>query len=169
MGLVVFSHGRDSSPAARKITALLPVARELGWDTLAPDYRESDDPAVRVEILRNSLPAGQREPLVLYGSSLGGLVSVFAAQTIPVQGLFLLAPAVYWPGYEHLDYACDVPVIQVVHGWRDEVVGWQQVVRWAGEHHARLELVDDDHLLSARLDELRRTFHHFLQRVADEV
>ena len=69
---VVFSHGKDSGPWGKKITALADVARSEGYEVESVDYRGIDGgqgpqrPADR----------GLQEPcpgdLVLVGSSLGG-------------------------------------------------------------------------------------------------
>ncbi len=165
-GLVVFSHGKDSNPGATKISALRPVAEQAGWQTHAIDYSDTNDPVIRkdrlVAFIRTSA-----EPIVLWGSSLGGVVSVFAAREVVVSGLFLLAPAVHWPGYEHLDHQVEVAQIEVVHGWRDDVVPFALSQRFAAEHHARLHLLDDDHLLHDTLDDTSALFARFLNRIGD--
>lgn len=163
-GLVVFSHGKDSGPGATKISALRPLAAEHGWRTLSVDYSSTNDTSERLELLLETL---EREsgPLVLMGSSLGGLVSVFGAQKLEVSGLFLLAPAVYWPGYEHLDYSCPAPVVEVVHGWRDDVVPVESSIRLAREQGASLHVLDDDHRLIDRLADIELLFVSFLHRV----
>jgi predicted esterase len=162
--LVLFSHGKDSSPGATKITALRPIAEARGWQTEALDYQGMDQPAERLEKLAARL-AETSGPVVLMGSSLGGLVSVFASQRHPVVGLFLLAPAVYWPGYEHLDYSCPAPLVDVVHGWHDDVVPVEASMRLAREHSANLHVLDDDHRLCHRLPQIEELFDRFLGRV----
>jgi predicted esterase len=163
--LVVFSHGKDSSPKATKIMALQPIAEARGWQTLALDYQGENDPAKRLEKLLTELAAHQGR-LVLVGSSLGGLISVFGSQKLKLEGLFLLAPAVYWPGYEHLDYSCRANLIEIVHGWHDDVVPVDLSIRLAREQSATLHLLDDDHRLHARLGEIECLFDQFLSRLA---
>lgn len=167
-GLVVFSHGKDSAPASFKIEKLRPVAQACGWDTEAIDYSDTNDAQARKDRLVACIAAQQR-PLVLWGSSLGGVVSVFAAKEVTVAGLFLLAPAVYWQGYEHLDYSVNATEIEIVHGWRDDVVPAEGSIRFAREHAASLHLLDDDHLLHESMAEIEPLFRHFLTRVSAQV
>ncbi len=163
-GLVMFSHGKDSSPMATKITAMRPIADAQGWATRAIDYQGVNDAARRLDILLADLQT-QQGVLVLVGSSLGGLVSVMASQQLNPAGLFLLAPAVYWPGFEHLDYSCKAGLIEIVHGWHDDVVPVDVSIRLAREHSATLHLLDDDHRLLGRLDEIKDLFEQFLLKL----
>ncbi len=163
-GLVIFSHGRSSSPKAKKISKLQPVAAEMGWRTLAPDYSFTQEPSERIAHLLKELEP-HAGPYVLWGSSMGGVVSVFASQQIDCLGMFLLAPAVYWPGFEDLDYSSKAPMIEVVHGWRDEVVPVELSVRFAREHCATLHILDDDHSLVPTIDKTEVLFRDFLRRI----
>jgi len=164
MKTVIFSHGRDSSPAATKISALRPIAEARGWATVSVDYTDTNDPALRVERLLETCSEIDG-PIALTGSSLGGLVSVFASQRLEARGLFLLAPAVYWPGYEHLDYTCQAPVMHVIHGWSDDVVPVDTSIRLAREHQARLHVLADDHRLIDSLPLIGPLFETFLDEV----
>ena len=150
----MFSHGKDSSPLATKITAMQPIAKMQGWATRAIDYAGVNDAAQRLEMLVDDLRS-QQGKLILVGSSLGGLVSVLASQQLNPVALFLLAPAVYWPGFEHLDYSCKAKLTEIVHGWHDDVVPVEASIRLAREHSATLHLLDDDHRLLSRLDEIK--------------
>ena len=163
-GLVLFSHGKDSSPLATKITAMRPVAEAQGWATRAIDYKGENDGARRLQQLIAEVQSHQGN-LVLVGSSLGGMVSVIASQQLDLSGLFLLAPAVYWPGFEHLDYSCRAGQIEIVHGWHDDVVPVEVSIRLAREHSATLHILDDDHRLVSRLDEIKLLFSRFLDKL----
>ena len=100
--------------------------------------------------------------LVLVGSSLGGYVSVAAASLLHARGVFLLAPAIYSPGIPELRQgALDCPTA-IVHGWRDEVVPWEDSVRFAKLSGASLHLINDDHRLHGELDFIRYLFEYFL-------
>lgn len=160
----MFSHGKHSSPLATKITALRPIAEAQRWTTRAIDYQGVNDAAQRLEMLLAELQT-HRGRLVLVGSSLGGLVSVLASQQLNLAALFLLAPAVYWPGFEHLNYACKAELTEIVHGWHDDVVPVDGSIRLAREHSATLHLLDDDHRLLGRLDEIEKIFEQFLLKV----
>ncbi len=169
-GLVVFSHGKDSSPQSLKIQHLTPVAEQAGWRTLAVDYSDTNDPHLRKDRLV-SIIATEQAPVLLVGSSLGGVVSVFAAREVSVSGLFLLAPAVYWPGYDDLDHAVGLSgnLVEVIHGWRDDVVPYAGAQRFAQEHLANFHLLDDDHSLHRTLPEITQLFVRFLERAAAQL
>ncbi len=162
--LMVMSHGQHSSPQAEKIQWLRPLAEAEGWTVIAPDYGDGEAEA-RVEQLVDVVQQAGPRRCVLVGSSMGGVVSVMAARQLPVCGLFLMVPAVHWPGYEHLDYSVQVPVIEVVHGWHDDVVPLAQVQRWAAEHSAPLHILNDAHRLSASRVPLQALFRLFLARL----
>jgi alpha/beta superfamily hydrolase len=158
----VFSHGKESGPWGAKIMALAAVARALGVGVESIDYRGIDDPRERVAKL---LAAGAQlpGPLVLIGSSLGGHVSAAAAARLPVAGLFLLAPAFYMPGFE-AHTPRDVPCpAALVHGWNDEVVPVENSIRWAREQHAALSVLESDHRLQDRIDDIAALFRRFLE------
>ena len=129
-GRVIFSHGLDSGPRANKIVALRPVADAAGWATEAVDDRDvNDDPVARIDRLVARIEGDDR-PTVLVGSSMGGFVSVMAAERVKVAGLFVMAPALYLehrhPGATTRDR--DTPKtdrVHVVHGWRDDIIPWQ--------------------------------------------
>jgi pimeloyl-ACP methyl ester carboxylesterase len=159
---VVFSHGKESGPWGTKIQALATVARNLGWHVSSLDYQGMDDPSARVARLIAEGPQMGPSP-VLVGSSMGGHVAAAAAASLGCGGLFLMAPAFFMPGYEHLTPAAvDCPV-EIVHGWRDDVVPVEHSVRWARACGATLHLLDDDHRLTARLEEICALFDLFLK------
>lgn len=97
-GLVHFMHGKESGPNGSKIVALAEVARQQGWDVASLDYSHTVDPALRLEQLRDAC-TGLDQPLVLAGSSMGGWVAAEASAWVDAHGVFLLAPALYMPGY----------------------------------------------------------------------
>jgi predicted esterase YcpF (UPF0227 family) len=164
---VIFSHGHLSSPQSRKIRVLAPVAEEFGLETHAVDYTDlRDDPHGRVERLKRIVEE-EAEPPILVGSSLGGLVSVAAAEAHPVAGLFLMAPALYMedriPGGVVRDrYTPRCPYITVVHGWRDDVCAWQGSVEFARDQRAALYLIDADHRLEDALPSIAEWLRSFL-------
>ncbi len=162
--LLVMSHGLDSSPQARKIQWLTPLATAAGWRVLAPDYGDGDA-AARIDQLVAAVEEARPERCALSGSSMGGVVSVLAAQRLSVCGLFLMVPAVYWPGYETLDYSVEVPVLEVVHAWHDDVVPLDRVQRWAESHQAPLHILNDGHRLENSRGSLELLFGHFVRRL----
>jgi len=165
---VIFSHGHLSSPQSRKIQVLAPVAESLGLETEAVDYTDlRDDPHGRVERLKRIVEE-EAEPPILVGSSLGGLVSVAAADAHPVAGLFLMAPALYMEdrisgGVVRDRYTPRCPHITVVHGWRDDICPWQGSVRFAESQQATLHLFDADHRLEAVLPAIAKILENVLK------
>jgi pimeloyl-ACP methyl ester carboxylesterase len=158
---VVFSHGQDSSPYSRKILELYEYAESEGYAASAVDYRGVSDPMERVRLLSDFCRNLSGE-LVLVGSSLGAFVSMAAAPSLHAKGLFLMAPAVELPDLPQLNIApLDCP-ITVVHGWRDEVIPYENSVQFAKARGATLHLVESDHRLHSALPLIRSLFQHFL-------
>jgi pimeloyl-ACP methyl ester carboxylesterase len=162
---IVFSHGLDGDPWGTKIVAMAEVARAHGLNVESVDYRGMTDPAVRVKRL---LEACKELPgkLVLVGSSLGAHVCMTAAGTVPVRGVFVLAPAFFMPGYEQ--YTPTPPAgcpVTIVHGWNDTVVPPENSVRYARQHRTTLHLIDSDHRLTANVDEVCEFLDRFLRRL----
>ncbi len=158
---VVFSHGQDGAPWGRKITALADTARSEGYEPESVDYRGIDSPRERVARLMEFCQDLEGD-LVLVGSSVGGYVSAAAASLLHARGVFLLAPALYSAGLPELrPGVLDCPTT-IVHGWRDEVVPYEESVRFAKFYAAKLHLLDDDHHLHAELRVIRYLFEYFL-------
>jgi len=161
IGTVVFSHGKESGPWGSKITAMAAVVRDLGVAVESVDYRGIEDPAARVAKLLDTASRLQG-PLVLVGSSMGGHVAAAGAARAQARGLFLLAPAFYMPEYEAYtpqDVSC--PTV-IVHGWRDDIVPVENSIRWAREHRAGLHVLDSDHRLEDKIEEICRLLRSFL-------
>lgn len=159
---VCFSHGKESGPWGSKIAAMADLARDRGLTVESIDYRGMDDPAARVDkLVAHCAPLDR--PLVLVGSSLGGHVAAAASARLPgVQGLFLLAPAFFMPGYEEHTPVPAARRLAIVHGWRDDVVPPANSIRFAAQHRAALHLIDGDHRLSDKIFEINRYFDWFL-------
>lgn len=160
--ILYFAHGKESGPWGRKIQALSVVAEDCGFKVESPDYRFSHDPDARVQHLLELAP--RADCLVLAGSSMGGYVSTIASQTLMPDGLFLLAPAVYMPGYD-ADPSPRAGLIEIVHGWDDDVIPVDHAIRLAREQRARLHLLDSAHTLNDRIPVLETLFRHFLDEV----
>ena len=166
---VFFSHGKESGPNGSKIQRLRAVAERLGLDSDSIDYRGMEDPEARVRKLLNALEQSKAESrsIILVGSSMGAYVSarvMHELQAPLIAGAFLLAPAVYMPGYESADIVpeSELPVA-IVHGWNDDVVPWQNALRYAEQLKADCHLLPDEHRLMGCLDQLERLFEDFLR------
>lgn len=160
--LVVFAHGKESGPWGTKITCLAETAKGCGFDVISPDYSHTHDPAARVAQLLALEPKAQR--LVLVGSSMGGYVSAQACQALKPQALFLMAPALYFPGWDA--EPAGIPTLcSVVHGWHDDIVPVERGIRFARTHHAALHVLDSDHGLNDQLPALALLLGDLLDRV----
>lgn len=163
---VVFAHGKESGPWGTKITALAEVARAHGWAVDSVDYRGLIDPRARLARLLALQPQGA--PLVLAGSSMGGWVSAMACAALKPAGLFLMAPALYFPGYD--EEPAELPAqCTVVHGWHDEVVPVDRALRFARQRSIPLHLLDADHGLNSALDLLGLLLVELLQRCSHDI
>lgn len=160
---VVFAHGMESAPWGTKITALARVARALGFEADSPDFRHTQDFDTRVSHLLSLKPTCSGK-LVLVGSSMGGYVVAQACASLRPAGLFLMAPALYFEGYETEPADCP-KLTTVVHGWKDDIVPVARALRFAGPRQADLHLLDSGHTLNDRIADLERIFDGFLQRV----
>jgi len=158
---VVFSHGLDGSPFSTKIRALYEIAEMEGFATSAVDYRGVDDPDERVQLL-HEFCRDFHGHLVLVGSSLGGYVSLAAAPTLHAKGVFLMAPAIYMPGIPPLKRGVPTCPIALIHGWRDEVIPYEQSMQFAKENKLSLHMVESDHRLHSQLHFIRYLFQYFL-------
>lgn len=160
--LIQFVHGKESGPWGRKISYLSKIARQLGFDVDSLDYLSIADPQARADKLTAACAA--RAPDILVGSSMGGWVAAMATMVIPVKGLFLMAPAFYMPDYPEHQVGCDGSRVSIVHGWHDSVIPFQNSVHFAQEYESSLLLVDDDHRLAQKLDQIGDYFSTFIRR-----
>ncbi|MCP4233952.1 MAG: alpha/beta hydrolase [Aestuariibacter sp.] len=161
---LVFSHGMESGPCGYKIKHLAPVAELHGLDVESIDYTDTRDVGVRVERLISVLKH-EPEPVILLGSSMGGYASVVASETIETHGMFLLAPALYIPGFGKQKYASSSPHTEIVHGWSDEVVPVDNVIRYAREATCYLHILSENHNLNGSIAVIERLFDAFLSKV----
>ena len=173
--LVVFSHGKESGPWGSKIKALAAVAEAAGAQVLSINYREGEggqlfdqdapgEPDRRVaQLLATPLPPHSQ--LILVGSSMGGYVSTVASAALKPDGLFLLAPAFYLPGYAEQELLPQARKTLLVHGWGDAVVPAAHSVAFACQHRVALHLLDGDHRLNDALPAIEPLFARFLAQV----
>ena len=164
---VCWSHGKESGPWGTKLKTLADQALGLGFDVASLDYRGMDDPDKRAEKLLAHCRSIDL-PLILAGSSMGGYVAVKAAASIPVKGLFLLAPALAWPGRDLTDTPVLADHIAIVHGWRDDILPLRHSFRFAESRRAELHLIDGDHRLRENIEELKRSFQAFLMKIRSQ-
>lgn len=164
-----FSHGRSGRPDGNKIKQLSALAVQRGHTTQSIDYTDTVDPEERARRLSH-LVRQQTQPFALVGSSMGGYASLVAAEVADkrwLQGVFLMAPALFLPRYQQQQFADDLPYVEVVHGWQDTTVLYEHSVRYARKTHCLLHLLDDNHRLSKNPQQLERLFIGFLSHLEE--
>ena len=161
---VYFSHGKESGPWGTKIKRLASIAEAMGCAVDSINYTDTMDPDLRVERAFEIL-AEENENFLLVGSSMGGYVSLVASEKVNASAVFLMAPALYIPGYRHQQYPSRCSHIEIVHGWSDDVIAPQNSIRFAKESDCTLHLISGDHALNGSLEMVAGLFESFLDRV----
>lgn len=161
--LAIYNHGKDSQPWGEKALVLAEVAKAHGYTVISPDYRGQTDPEARVDKLLATDWQAYRQ-VVLIGSSMGAYVATAAAPTIRPQGLFLLAPAFYLPGYPRQNFAPPAERTRVYHGWNDTIVPPENAWRFCRTYKVTLTMFDSDHNLLDKLPQLTDELDRFLAR-----
>lgn len=161
---VYFSHGKESGPWGFKIKRLSVIAEKKGCNVESIDYTDRMDPDLRVERLLTVLKS-EEERFILVGSSMGGYVALVVSETVKADALFLLAPALFIPGYKKQQYHSQSPDIEIVHGWSDGVIPVENSIKYAKEANCTLHAIRGDHPLNASIDSVEILFEGFLDRV----
>jgi len=159
--LIIYNHGKDSTPWGEKTSAFAEVAKRLGYDFQSPDYRGTADPDARVKQLLAMDFTGY-DDILLLGSSMGVYVATVAAPVMNVSGLFLLAPAFYLPGYRETEFCPPGRHSMVIHGWQDSIVPPENSWKFCGKHRICLKMLDADHRLLSELPTIVEDFARFL-------
>ncbi len=163
MKTVIFSHGKESGPYGSKIKHLIGIAEKNKLNTSSVDYRDLVNPEDRISRLIEE--SKKYEEVILVGSSMGGYVSLVASETINPLGLFLLAPAVYIPGYQHQDYFPKAKESHIVFGHNDEVIPVENGIKFALNHKIPMTLIPSDHRLNADIEYIGEIFNLFLMKI----
>lgn len=153
-----FLHGLDSSPQGTKASFLRAYDSRCLIPNLPPDINE------RLKVLKHEL----RAPVLLVGSSLGGLTALMYAMSHPemVHGLVLLAPAVgikiedlFTDEHKRIMSSVYIPQgipTKLIVGLRDDVIPLSSIramiERSPDPANIQLLEVDDDHDLHKSLD-----------------
>ncbi len=157
---VYFSHGKESGPWGSKIKRLSKIAQGLGYSVDSIDYSTIDDPDLRVELLVKTL-AKEEKDFILVGSSMGGYVSLVAAEQVNAKGIFLLAPALFMKGYAKQKYEYNTD-IEIVHGWSDGIIPVEHSIKFAKSSDCSLHLISGDHRLNTSIEVVEKLFSQFL-------
>ncbi len=167
MKLSIFSHGKESTPNGNKIRILRKVAEHYGFETIALDYTKCANASLRVDKLRDYINTRNAKTLVLIGSSMGGYVSTVLANEVNIAGLFLMCPAIYMPENEYKvqKYSPKCKNIEIIHGWNDTVVPYENSIKFGQQTKATLNLVDDNHRLINSYAFIEKRFKYFMKNV----
>jgi len=163
---VYFSHGKESGPWGSKIQRLASIASEYGCQVDSVDYTDTYDPNQRAERLVNILKS-EDDNFILVGSSMGGYVSLVASGEVKAHAVFLLAPALYMPGYKQ-KYCTGHKYLEIVHGWSDDIIPPEHSIRYAKEADCTLHMISGDHRLNSSIEVVEGLFGRFLKRVLPE-
>lgn len=141
-------------------------AKALGCGVDSIDYQGIADPTERV---RKCLAecADINDGLILAGSSMGGHVATAAADQLSAAGLFVLAPAYYMEGFEGLTPPPPKMPICITHGWHDDIVPFNNSIRFAQSCSATLHLVNGDHRLTANIAEINEYLEQFIKTITN--
>ena len=135
---VLFCHGLESAPHGAKYHALA----DAGLQVIAPDCREKDL-AERVKLLADAI--AEFHPLVVVGSSYGGIAGLLAARVAEqrgdeIEGLLMCAPALALPDPPDLGVRCSIMTRRPEHHTQSALAivmgGLEQDRRLAGIHRA---------------------------------
>lgn len=159
---VYFSHGKESGPWGSKIKTLAEIAKQHGCAVDSIDYTDLMDPDLRVERLLTHLESEQGD-FALVGSSMGGYVSQVVSQRVNAKGVFLLAPALYIPTYQCQRYEKSAPILDIVHGWSDDVIPPEHSIKFAQDVKCSLHLIDGDHRLNSAIQTVSVLFDQFIR------
>lgn len=165
--IIYFAHGMESGPQGTKIKALSKVGESLGFQIESPDYTSTKDPDERVEMLLRLNPNAGKN-LVLVGSSMGSYVVTVASEKIKPQGLFLLAPAFCIPIFKHQEPIPYAKETLIIHGWNDEIIPVEGIIKFSQKYKTELHLLDSDHVLINKLSIIETLFATFLERLLKE-
>lgn len=161
---IIFSHGKESGPWGFKIKRLAAIAKTMGCEVESIDYTDLMEPEARVERLLATLDNESDSP-ILVGSSMGGYVALVASESADTKGLFLMAPALYIPGFGQQQYDSKSPLIDIVHGWSDDIIPVEHSIKFARQANVSLHLIAGDHALNEVIDTVESLFTPFLSRL----
>ena len=163
---IFFSHGKESGPNGSKIQRLTAIAKSHNCDVESIDYTDLSDPDKRVERLLNIIKQ-EKDNYILVGSSMGAYVSLVASEFSKPEGLFLMAPALYLPGYKIQKYNNHKKNIEIVHGWSDEIIPVENSIRFAKQANCTLHLIGGDHRLIDSIEIVASLFDNFLNKIVN--
>lgn len=150
-----------------KLKILSKVAQSYGFETTSIDYSECKNANERVSLLKKHLELYKEKNILLVGSSMGGYVSTVVANDFNLIGLFLLCPALYMQDkeYEIQDYFPKCKNIEIIHGWNDEIVPYNNSIKFGKMTGATVNLINDNHRLKQSYAFIVKRFEYFLKEI----
>ena len=91
---------------------------------------------------------------------MGGYVSLVASEKVNANGVFLLAPALFMPGYQRQIYSGIN--IEIVHGWSDDIILPENSIKFSKENDCTLHLISGDHRLNSSIELVEKLFLNFI-------
>ena len=159
----LFARARTAVRSARKILALYEIAEAEGYNAAAVDYRGIErSERARADAV-GFLPQRLRATWCSWARASAPMSRWPPRRRCTPRGVFLMAPAMLHAGAAAAEARarCDCPMT-LVHGWRDEIVPYEQSMEFAKAHGASLHLVESDHQLHSALPLIRNLFQYFL-------
>lgn len=119
---LLYLHGFASSPSSAKGVALQRRLQSRGFDLSIPDLNQGDFTHLtltrQIQQVADWVQESPDSPAIVIGSSLGGLVAAWGAETLPqIQRLLLLAPA-----FHFLDHWVERLGIEQIQRWQQQQV-----------------------------------------------
>lgn len=164
--LIIFSQGRDMRVQDKPLSYLSKIAKNAGSEVITIDDRDlNNNPTLRAQRLIDLVKKTDQK-IILVGFSMGGYTSMLAYEQAreKVQGAFLIAPALYLENenYPQKNYAADLK-ITLIHGLKDNIVPYQNSLKYAQLSNNILHLLPSNHLMLDQLDLICNLFVVFLK------
>ena len=72
---------------------------------------------------------------------MGGYASLVASEAVDAKAVFLMAPALYIPGYKRQEYHSRCSHIEILHGRSDDVIPPENSIWYAKEADCALQIL----------------------------
>jgi alpha/beta superfamily hydrolase len=162
---VYFSHGKKNGPTDAKLVRLEKVAKKYNLETVIIDSSNTINPDERVNSILEIIKNEKENEFILVGSSMGGYVSLLAAEEKIPKSLFLIAPACYMPNYKQQVFTpLKLKNFEIVHGWTDTVVPVEKSIRYAKETLCTLHLISANHNFDEAIESIAILFDSHLKK-----
>ena len=163
---VIFSHDKGEKPNGFIFNMLSGIVTIHGHQYEFMDYTDIQSPDQQAFHLTAHLER-ETEPFILVGAGVGGYASLLATKHHSPQGIFLLAPALYMPGFAVQEYPSH-PLVAILHSWSDTVVPVENSEKYLlsmdrTDHiHQSLTTLEGDHGLKEVMFDVYKEFESFL-------